>query len=324
MKLSLLNPKIDITSNLSKLINDLDKLKIKYIKKEGIIYFKAKILENLPEFIVNVRILNGEVYHVELQYNYTEEEKNNAHNHREILTNHIFRTYGKATNSTLKDNQEKHSWIDKKEYLIYKFNGPDFRKSNYIESDIYLQFIFKQEQKYSTTQLKKLILLYAVLITVVFVIYYIIKKDFDFWDILISLGIMVGSSGLLYFFTRFVVQGDLYSPREERVSKKYFDKFESENEVYERFEGLNLYITLFFEKFAYAKIYFTKDKVIILYMPYVKMHKIEIPYSSSIKLESNKNVVKYKVNNKKRLYFLMPNELIAEEVIRTYKKYRGK
>ena len=59
-------------------------------------------------------------------------------------------------------------------------------------------------------------------------------------------------------------------------------------------------------------------------MPYVKMHKIEIPYSDPLRLKANKKTIVYRNQKNKKYYLLMPNELVANELIRTYKKYRPK
>ena len=324
MKVSLFNSKIEITNDLNKLLKDLENAKIKFNKIDGYVIFNAKIIKELPEFLVNVKYYGNEVYSISLEYNYDLDEKENYLKHTEKLNKYIFDTYGTPSNSNIEENREMNSWEDKKEYIIYNFNGPDYKKTQFKEADIYLQFTFKrrEDERLSTKQIRMISVFGGAFIVVAGMAYYLIAKNFNLSKVLMCLGIGLVITIVLYFVGRFFSHGDIYSPREERVSKKYFEEFEKENEVFERFECYYLYVNIFFEKMGYSKVYFTKDKVVILYMPYVKMHKIEIPYSDPLRLKANKKTIVYRNQKNKKYYLLMPNELVANELIRTYKKYR--
>ena len=326
MKVLLLNSKIGITNDLSKLLSDLESAKIKFNKIDGYVIFNAKILEELPEFLINVKYYNNEIYSVTLEYNYDLIEKDNYLKHKKKLNEYIFKTFGTPSKTDAVDNRETNSGVDKKERIIYNFNGPDYKKNTYKEADIYLQLVFKRKEDeiMSTKQIKMISLFGGAFIVLAGIAYYLIAKTFDFGKVLMCLGIGLAIAVALYFVGRFFSHGDIYSPREEKAAEKYFEKFENENEVFERFDCHYLYVNIFFEKMAYCKMYFAKDRVIILYMPYVKMHRIEIPYSDTLRLKSNKSTVIYRNKNNKKRYFLMPNELVANELIRTYKKYKTK
>ena len=68
MKVSLFDSKIEITNNLSKLLKDLENAKIKFNKIDGYVIFNAKIIKELPEFLVNVKYYGNEVYELIKDY----------------------------------------------------------------------------------------------------------------------------------------------------------------------------------------------------------------------------------------------------------------
>lgn len=324
MEVSLFYPNIEITNDANKIKKDLEKSKIKFNDIDGYIIFNAKINKELPEFLVNINYKNNDVYFVSLEYNYDSLEKENYLMHKEKLNKYVFDTFGTPSNCIVEENREINSWVDKKEYIVYNFNGPDYKKNTFKQSDIYLKFIFKREEenKISSKQVKMISIIGGLFVAVAGNAYYLISKNFDFWKSIMCIGVGVACIIALYIFGRFFTHGEIYSPREEKAFKKFCEKFESENELFERFDCFHLHINLFFEKVTYSKIYFAKDKVVILYMPYIKLHKIEIPYSDPIRLKSNKNTIIYRTNKNKKYYFLVANELVANELTRIYRNYR--
>ena len=157
------------------------------------------------------------------------------------------------------------------------------------------------------------------------IVYYLITQNLTLINALISLGAGVGGFVLFYIVSRLFMQGDLYSKREEKTSKKLFEEYEKNITVLEKYEGKFLYSIAMIEKLAYGRIYFTNDRVIIAYMPFAKLHFIEVLYTEPNKLKSFKNVVLYSKNKEsKNYYFEVENELVADEILKVYKKYRIK
>ena len=81
----------------------------------------------------------------------------------------------------LEENREMNSWIEKKEYIVYNFNGPDYKKTQFKEADIYLQFTFKrrEDERLSTKQIKMISVFGGAFIVVAGMVYYLIAKNFN-------------------------------------------------------------------------------------------------------------------------------------------------
>ena len=329
MKILLFSPKIEITKNYLKLIDDLDKLNIEYKKESGLIYFKGVLKEGLPECIINVRIVKGEVGYVNIAYNYEVENYDQASAHKKLFDEYLVSIYGKA--SKIDENEETHAvtsvWVDKKEYINYYFNGPGYHNEEPRFQDVLIQIIFNQDlnDKFTTTELKKLCAICSVIIFAGLIAYFLITQNFNLINALLSVGATLIGFVLFYICSRLFMQGDLYSKREEKTSKKLFDEYEKTITVLEKYEGKFLYSIAMIEKLAYGRIYFTNDRVIIAYMPFAKLHFIEVLYTEPKKLNSFKNVVLYAKNKEsKNYYFEVENELVADEILKVYKKYRVK
>ena len=146
MKVSLFSPKIEITKNYLKLIEDLENANVEFNKQSGLIYFKGVLKEGLPECIINVRIIKGEVGYVNIAYNYEIEEYDLAASHKKLFDEYLEEKYGKA--SKVDENEETNIvtsvWVDKKEYINYYFNGPGYHKDEPRFNDVLIQIIFNQ------------------------------------------------------------------------------------------------------------------------------------------------------------------------------------
>jgi hypothetical protein len=227
MKISLFQPNIEITKNYLKLMEDLEKSNIEFSKTNSVIYFKGVLKEGLPECIINVHIVKGEVGYVNIGYNYKEEEYDKALEHKVLFDEYMTASFGSA--SKVEQDEETQVitsvWIDKKEYINYYYNGPGFHLTMHHQQDVLIQVIFNQSfnDQFTTTELKKLCALCAVMIFAGLLIYYLVTNSFNLLNMLLCLGVGLGSFIVLYIVSRFFMQGNLYSKREENLSKKLFD-----------------------------------------------------------------------------------------------------
>ena len=323
MEVKFYSPNIVVTEDADKLLSTLNETKTKYSKKNGIIFFNAKLTKDSPEFTVNVRYLENRVLAINMGYNYKNNSVEFEQKHKESLTNYMLSNYGESNKHTTdeKIGRDSYKWFMENESITYNFNGAGFNEEYRRETDIFLQFIFTNDSnvKFTAAQLIKICVIAGVLLAAVLCLYFVAYEELELKNILISVGSGLGSIIVFYVIGRFIMGGYIYSEKEIQIGEKMFAEFEKEKEIEAKYHGKLLIRNIMGDSLAKGRIYITKDKLIITRLGLFKIKTVEVEYKNFKQIEVKRNVLIFKFPNNKKKYFEVKNELVADEIYKVFK-----